>query len=112
MVVGTSSGFYQDVAVTPGATYTLSAWCLDDAASVVTSVDEMKLEYYNSSLTLLGSDIENISPLVNNAWQQLSLVGNAIPANTATVRVVFDASNLISGETLKIDDVYLTPAGP
>ena len=109
---GTSSGFYQDVAATPGATYTLSAWCLDDAASVVTSVYEMKLEYYDSSLNLLGSDIENISPLVNNTWQQLSLVGNAIPANTATVRVVFDASNMISGETLKIDDVYLTPAVP
>ncbi len=109
---GTSSGFYQDVAVIPGATYTLSAWCLDDAASVVTSIYEMKLEYYDSSLNLLGSDIENISPLVNNTWQQLSLVGNAIPANTATVRVVFDASNMISGETLKIDDVYLTSAGP
>jgi len=105
---GTSSGFYQDVPATPGATYILSVWGVDDAASVVTSVYRMKLEYYDSSLNLLGSDIENISPLVNNTWQQLTLYGNAIPANTTTVRVVFDASNMISGETLKIDDVSLT----
>jgi|GEM_PF-463085 len=105
---GTSSGFYQDVPATPGATYILSAWCVDDAASVVTSVYQMMLVYYDSSQNVLGSDIEDISPLVNNAWQQLSLSGNAISANTATVRVVFDASNMISGETLKIDDVSLT----
>ena len=104
---GTSSGFYQDVPATPGATYILSAWCVDDAASVATSVYGMKLEYYDSSLNLLGSDIENISPLVNNTWQQLSLFGNLVPANTTTVRAVFDASNMISGETLKIDDVSL-----
>jgi hypothetical protein len=104
---GTSSGFYQNVAATPGAVYTLSAWCLDDAASVVTSVYRMKLEYYDNSMNLLGSDTENISPLVNNTWQQLNLFGNAAPPNTARVRVVFDASNMISGETLKIDDVSL-----
>ena len=73
----------------------------------MTSVYRMKLEYYDSSSNLLGSDIKNISTLVNNTWQQLSLSGNVIPANTATIRVIFDASNLISGETLKIDDVNL-----
>jgi hypothetical protein len=104
---GTSSGFYQNVAATPGATYILSAYCLDDTNVVVTSVYEMKLEYFDSSTNLIGSDTENISPLVSNTWQQLSLFGHAVPANTATVRAVFDASNMISGETLKIDDVNL-----
>ena len=37
-----------------------------------------------------------------------NLYGNPAPANTATVRVLFDAANMISGETLKIDDVGLT----
>ncbi len=104
---GTSSGFYQDVTATPSATYILSAYCLDDTNAVVTSVYRMKLEYYDSSSNLVGSDIENISPLVSNTWQQLSLFGHAVPSNTATVRAVFDASSMISGETLKIDDVSL-----
>jgi hypothetical protein len=104
---GASSGFYQDIAATPGVKYAVSAWCVDDAATVATSVYRMKLEYYDHLLNFLGADIENISPLVNNTWQQLSLFGNATPANTATVRVVFDASGMVNGETLKIDDVTL-----
>jgi len=104
---GTSSGFYQDVAATPGANYVLSAWCVDDAASVVTSVYRMKLEYYDGSHTLLRTDTENLSPLISNLWQQLTLFGSPAPTTTVTVRAVFDASNLISGETLKIDDVSL-----
>ena len=104
---GTSSGFYQNFGATPGAKYALSAWFVDDAATVVTSVYRMKLEYYDGSSNLLGSDIENISALVNNTWRQLILTGNVVPANTVTVRVVFDASNMITGETLKIDDVNL-----
>jgi hypothetical protein len=105
---GSSSGFYQNVAASPGATYILSAWFEDDAASVVTSAYTMRLEYYDNSLNLLGADNVNLSPLVNNTWQQLSLSGHAIPANTTIVRAVFDSSNMISGETLKIDDVNLT----
>jgi hypothetical protein len=66
------------------------------------------LQYYDTSGTLLGSDILNLSPLVSNSWQQLSLTGNLTPPNTATVRVVFDASNMVSGEILRIDDVTLT----
>ncbi|HKI70457.1 MAG TPA: glucoamylase family protein, partial [Verrucomicrobiae bacterium] len=109
---GASSGFYQDVAANPAANYILSAWCLDDAAAVVTSAYAMKLEYFDSSLNMLGSDVENISPLVNNNWRQLTLVGNTVPANTTTVRALFDANNMVSGETLKIDDVYLTATVP
>jgi hypothetical protein len=104
---GSSAGFYQDVAATSGATYTVSVWCADDAATVTTSVYRIKLEYYDNSMSLLGSDIKDISPLVNSTWRQLSLAGNPISANTASVRVVFDASNMISGETLKLDDVSL-----
>jgi hypothetical protein len=106
--VGTTSGFYQEVAATPGTKYTLSAWCLDDAAAVVTSVYTMKLEYYDAAHTLLRTDTVNLSPLISNFWQQLNLYGTPAPANTATVRVVFDAAAMISGETLKIDDVSLT----
>ncbi len=105
---GTSSSFYQSITASPGATYTLSAWCQDDTNSVVTSVYGMKLEYYDSSLNLLGSDSEALSPLVDSTWQQLSLFGNPVPANTSLVRAVFDASNMVSGETLKIDDATLT----
>jgi hypothetical protein len=105
---GTSAGCYQDVLATPGATYSVNAWFLDDAATVTTSVYKMKIEFYDSSLTLLGSDIKNISPLVNNVWRQLSLVSSPAPANTAIVRAVLEGSNLISGETLKIDEVRLT----
>jgi hypothetical protein len=104
---GSSAGFYQDVVAIPGATYAVTAWCLDDAAAVTTSVYKMKIEYYDSSLSLLGGTMQNISPLVNNTWRQLSLVGSPAPANTAVVRVVFEGSNLVSGETLKIDDVVL-----
>jgi hypothetical protein len=105
---GTSSSFYQSIAASPGATYTLSAWCQDDTNSVVTSVYGMKLEYYDGSMNLLGSDSEDLSPLMDSTWQQLSLFGKAIPANTSLVRALFDASNMVSGETLKIDDVTLT----
>lgn len=110
---GTSSGFYQNVAATPGTTLTLSAWCQDDTNSVTAAVYAMNLEYYDASMNLLATDTLNLSPLVNQSWQQLSLVGSPAPATTATVRVLLAASNMVlQTETLKIDDVNLTIAPP
>lgn len=109
----TSSGFYQDVPASPGTSYLLSAWCVDDTNLVAAAVYSMRLEYYNNAMNLLGSDNEDISPLVNDTWQQLGLVGKPAPTGTALVRVVFDASNMVlQTETLKIDDVSLTLAVP
>jgi len=108
---GAGGGFYQDVAATAGATYTLSAWYLDDAAAVVTSLYTTKIEWYDSLATLISISSQNVSPLVNNTWQQLSLVDTA-PVGAVTARVVFDAAGMVGGETLKIDDVALAVPEP
>ncbi|MFN3409362.1 MAG: immunoglobulin domain-containing protein [Limisphaerales bacterium] len=110
--VGFTGGFYQDVAAQPGYTYDLTAWFLDDAAAVVTSQYSMKLEWLDSTGTnILGLVSNNISPLVNNTWQQLGLSGTA-PAGTVFARVVFEGDLMVSGETLKIDDVELLATPP
>lgn len=109
--VGAGGGFYQDVAATAGATYTLSAWYLDDAATVLTSVYTTKIEWLDSFNLVIGADSQNVSPLVNNTWRQLSLVGTA-PVGAVTARVVFDGAGMIGGETLKIDDVTLAVPEP
>ncbi len=109
--VNSAGSVFQDVAVTAGATYTLSAWYLDDAAAVTTSLYTTKLAWYDNTLTLIGTAALNVSPLVNNTWQQLNLVGTA-PVGTVTARVVFDAAGMVAGETLKIDDVALAVPEP
>ena len=105
---GTNAGFYQDAAASPGATYTLSAWFLDDAANVTGSGFVMKLEYYDASSNLIRTDSVDISSSVNNTWQQLSLVGTAASASAVTVRAVFYGGNLYNDNVLKIDDVSFT----
>ncbi|MCX8089637.1 MAG: PEP-CTERM sorting domain-containing protein [Verrucomicrobiae bacterium] len=104
--VSSNGGFYQDVPGTyvPGDLYELSAWYLDDAATVGTSVYLSKIEWFNASNVMIGSQVVNVSPLVNNTWKQLSMIGT-VPTGTAYARVVFEGQNMVSGETLKIDDV-------
>lgn len=103
--VSANGGFYQDVpgTYTPGDTYQLSAWFLDDKAVVTTSVYLTKIEWFDASNAMIGSQVMNVSPLVNNTWQELSMTGT-VPVGTAYARVVFEGQNMVSGETLKIDD--------
>ncbi|MCX8089638.1 MAG: immunoglobulin domain-containing protein [Verrucomicrobiae bacterium] len=111
--VGQFGGFYQDVAGLPGYTYNLSAWFLDDAFSVWTSQYSMKLEWFDSTGTnMIGQVTTNVTPYVTSTeWRQLTLSATA-PAGTHFVRVVFEGDQMISGETLKIDDVELTATAP
>ena len=111
--VGLTGGFHQNAAANPGDTFTLSAWFHNDAPAVVTSVYSMKLEWLDNTTNIISTASNNVSPVVNNVWQQLNLVGTA-PVGTVMVRVVFEGDLLVSGETAQIDDVTLTfttPAG-
>jgi hypothetical protein len=110
---GTSAGAYQDIAAIPGATYTLSAmfWC--DVASPASHYI-MNLEFYDDAKVYIGKNDTNFSAELNGGWQQLSIVGTPAPTNAAYVRPVLYGGSLVSGETLKIDDVTFTydqPAG-
>ena len=110
--VGPSGGFFQVLPATPGAIYTLKAWCLDDIASVTNGAYAMELDYFDDSTNLIRSDTTNITRLLNNVWQQLSLVGAPCPSNCATIRVLFLGSILVNDNVLKIDDISLTSSVP
>jgi hypothetical protein len=106
---GASGSFYQEVAVTAGTKYELSAWYLDDKATVTQSVYTANIEWYQGA-TLLGTTTLNLSPLLSNVWQQLSVSGTA-PTNCDIARIVFSGSNMYEfpvgsngGEVLKVDD--------
>jgi hypothetical protein len=109
--VSLTGGFYQEVAANAGDTFTLSAWYNDDAPVVATSIYSMKLEWLDNTTNIISVASNNVSPLLNNVWQQLSLVATA-PVGAVLVRVVFDGDLMVSGETLKIDDVILTFTSP
>lgn len=108
---GASGDFYQDVEANAGAEYTLGAWYQDDAAAVASSVYNAKLQWYDSTMTLISENVQSLSPLLDQSWQPLSFSATA-PINAATVRVLFDADAMISGETVKIDAITLTFADP
>jgi hypothetical protein len=106
-----AGGFYQDVAITAGKTVSLGVWAQDDAASVGVSEYSMKLEWLDSTLTnIISTDSNFISGAVSSAFNQLTLTALA-PVGTVMVRVVFEGNLLLSGETLKLDDVTLTIVG-
>ena len=103
---GVSGGSYQDVAVTAGTEYTLSAWYLDDQA-VVTGLFTANIEWFDGT-TLLDTTTQVLTTLVSDVWSQQSFSGTA-PVDCDIARVVFQSTDTVSGETLKIDDVSFVP---
>jgi hypothetical protein len=101
-----NGGFaYQDVAATTG-TYTFSAWGYRDTNfSLVAKSPALKLEFFNSSFTMLGAATNNITS-APAAWTKYSVTGNR-PASATIVRVVLSFSGSVSGGAFKWDDANL-----
>ncbi|MFH0954221.1 MAG: glucan biosynthesis protein [Verrucomicrobiota bacterium] len=100
--------FYQDYTNgQEGAEYTLSAWLNRDTGFVPGTL-ELKLEWFGSGMTPLGSTVSNVcAELGGGAWQLLRVVG-AAPAGTKVVRCTLWCAGITGSGALKCDDASLT----
>ncbi len=95
---GTSTALIEDVALIPGATYTLSAWFRGDPTASVS----LGLLQVNPSRTYAQTPVR----LTAN-WQQVSVSGQVLAGDTGPSRIQITIS---SSGTVWVDDVSLTDA--
>src|SRR6185295_10555116 len=95
---GSATALIEDVALVPGATYTLSAWFRGDPSASVS----LALVQVNPSRTYAQTPVK----LTAN-WQQVSVSGQVFAGDTGPSRIVITIS---SSGTVWVDDVSLTDA--
>jgi len=95
---GTTTQLIEDVALVPGATYTVSAWFRGDPTASVS----LALVQVNPSRTYAQTPVK----LTGN-WQQVSVSGQVPAGDTGPSRIVITIS---SAGTFWVDDVSLTDA--
>lgn len=109
--LGTTYGyFYQDMSLaSDNRPYTFGIWMQRDAAFTASTI-ELKLEWYNASMTKLGEVATNVAAQVDTTYRFFRVDGTS-PANTRTVRCTVWCSGFSYNEgALKCDDAVLISA--
>lgn len=103
--VGEYGGFWQEVAVTPGATYRANAWFWADGAWR-SETQEMKLEFWNTERTeILASETIALHD-IGEIWVQKEIDAVA-PEGAAWARIVINVSGAGDAGALQVDEVSL-----
>jgi hypothetical protein len=106
---GGNGGFYQDVAVTAGASYGYTIYATRDAGVLAGSI-AMTIEWYGDEL--LGTTSKDITNLIgveewpNPNWVNVFLAGEA-PTGADVARVMISATGVT--KALKFDDASFVP---
>ena len=101
-------GWWQEGAAEASKTYQATAWFwADHAANTWTAaVQELKIEFYSSSYSLLGSNRVGLAD-VEETWTQKTVRATA-PAGTSWARFVVNVSGAGSAGALQLDQTTLT----
>jgi hypothetical protein len=93
--------------VAPSLPYTFSSWVKPDGVVDISITVAMKLEWQDSTGTIIGSQISGGDTVVT-AWQRLSVSGTS-PSNAAFVRPIWvvTGSTVTTGGSLYIDEPLL-----
>lgn len=104
-----NSMFYQSLAVTAGASYTFSAWVLENDANLVVTAD---LYFYNDDGDMLGSS-QSAASVDGADWQQLEVTGDTPDGATRVqVGLSYNNSGGTGNETFYADDFVFGEAAP
>lgn len=106
------SGVYQLVSITPGSSYTASAWFdMTGATAGYATPYIINLQFTDSTGAAIGAGFSTEwTAGTANAWQQLTTSGVA-PANAAYAEVYLMAmDNQVNGVNFYVDNASLTAA--
>jgi hypothetical protein len=100
-------GWWQEAPATAGSNYQASAWFwADHSVNVWTAaVQELKIEFFSSGYSLLGSTGVGLADVVET-WTQ-KIVSAVAPASTAWARFVVNVSGSSAQGALQFDDAEL-----
>ena len=103
-----TAGFYQDVPVTLGLTYTFSIWARKDAGYPDKNT-EIKIEWMDANKVILSSLITNITGHVGPTYAKFKISGSTENSHCKYIRVVATMawSNIVPHATMQFDDAYL-----
>ena len=102
-------GWWQEGAAQPGQTYQASAWFWADHVdnNWTAAVQELKIEFYNGSFSLLDSLRVDLSDVVE-IWTQKTVRATA-PAGSSWARFVVNVSGASASGALQFDRAVLAP---
>ena len=103
--LGDYGGFWQEVAVTSGATYICTAWLWADGGWRA-ELQEMKLEFWNADRTAVISSETIALHDIGELWVQKELEANA-PEGAAWARVVINVTGTGDQGALQIDEISI-----
>jgi hypothetical protein len=102
----------QSIAYDGSSEYTLSVYARDNwstGSGIMANAVTLKIEYYNSSSTLLRTDQQSYSLSKDYQWYQYILTGTGIPAGTAIIKPVIGTTQTDQwGKSILFDDASLT----
>jgi hypothetical protein len=106
----------QSIAYNGSSEYTLSVYARDNWSSgsgTMANAVTLKIEYYNSSSTLLRTDQQSYSLSKDYQWYQYVLTATGIPAGTAIIKpVIGTTQNDQWGKSILFDDASLIGVTP